>query len=377
MALTISLTPSSRLFAGNPVKLSVASSSLCHYSVYVDDDLIYTGSSIGTFYVYIQDLIEDRLSAPKVYNNETSALISVSSCYCNCTVTVTNEDGDSRSTTFIAHLGGISRAVIRSLGTGNIFASRFLAASGNIFFTLRGGSDYITIRETEITPLVFIYPQTGQLSVEAGGYSYALQGTAGAMYALNLEYLRQRFFADHDIIPSLFCIKKSGSVVTYIGITPASVTRDRYYLRFLNSLGCYEIVEMTGLARRSTSEDTQEQPSYDVFDELVGGYRQQRGRSAVRPMLSVSTGDISENQLLFYQDMLSSDDVTLLGYRGQEFRVIPSSPELTFAHNLKDVQSFTVDLLFSDLDDRHSSDDIDSHLGDGRIHTSEFTDQFN
>ena len=33
--------------------------------------------------------------------------------------------------------------------------------------------------------------------------------------------------------------------------------------------------------------------------------------------------------------------------------------------------------IFSDQDDRYSIDDVDARMGDGRIHTSEFTDQFN
>lgn len=377
MALRATLTPASSLFVGNPVKLDISSSSLCRYKIYVGGSLVYTGSGIGTFYTYIQDVIASRLSAPRPFNNDDRLLIPSTSGVRSCSVEVENAAGETWSTTFKAYLGGVSRAVLRSLGNSNIFTNRFLADTGNIFFTLRGCNDYVTVKETEISPLLFIYPLTGQLSVESGGFTYNLQGEPGSMYALNIDRLRRLYLEEHDLLPSFFTIINSGTTVITIGITPAEVSRDRYYLRFLSSLGAYEIIEMKGLARRSASEDTAETPTFDVFDDLVGGYRQQRARMAVRPQLSLSTGDITEDELIFYQDMLSSEDVTLLGYHGQEFKVLPSSPELTFSHNFSGLQSFVVDLIFSDQDDRYSNDDIDARMGDGRIHTSEFTDQFN
>lgn len=377
MALRATLTPASRLFAGNPVKLDISTSSLCKYRIYVHGTLVYTGSGIGTFYTYIQDIIASHLTAPRPFNNDNRVLIPATSGVRDCSVTVENAAGESWSTSFTAYLGGMSRAVLRSLGQSNIFTNRFLASTGNIFFTLRGCNDYVTIKETEISPLLFIYPLSGLLKVESGGYVYDLEGDAGAMYALNIEQLRKLYYTEHDILPGVFNIRLGNDAVVSIGITPAEVSRDRYYLRFLSSLGAYEVVEMKGLARQSASDDTPDAPTFDVFDELVGGYRQQRGRVPTRHKLSLSTGDVTEDELIFYQDMLASDDVTLLGYHGQEFKVLPSSPELTFAHNFQGLQSFTVDLIFSDQDDRYSIDDVDARMGDGRIHTSEFTDQFN
>jgi len=377
MALIVSLTPASRLFAGNPVKLSISTSSLCKYKVYVNNVLAYTGSGIGSFYTYLQDIIAARLVAPRPFNNDARMLIPATSGVRECLVSVENAAGEYWSTTFTAYLGGMSRAVLRSLGNSNIFTNRFLASTGNIFFTLRGTNDYVTVKETEISPLLFIYPLAGRLSVEYGGESYNLDGDAGAMYALNIEKIRRAFYDDYKCLPGLFNIRLDGDLVVSIGITPAELSRDRYYLRFLSSLGAYEVLEMKGLARRGSAEDNAETPTFDVFDDLVGGYRQQRGRVALRPKLSVSTGDVTEDELIFYQDMLASEDVTLLGYHGQEIKVLPSSPELTFAHNFSGSQSFNVDLIFSDQDDRYSMDDIDARLGDGRIHTHEFTDQFN
>lgn len=377
MALTATLFPASMCFAGNPIRLDIASNVLCRYTVKVNNVSVYEGSGIGSFSAYIQDIIASHLTSPLPFNNDDRFLIPATSGCRPCSVVVDNGVDTPLTLSFTAFLGGMSRGVLRSIGNGNIFTSRFLAETGNIFFTLRGDSSLVTLKETEISPLVFIYPSSGLLSLHSKTFSYNLEGDAGAVYALNIDYARRKFFADHDFIPNFFTLKNGNTEVINIGITQSEIVKDRYYLRFVSSLGQHEVVELKGIARISEDETSDNDNSFDVFDSVVGGYRKERSRAFSRPKLSVSTGDITEDELVFYQDMLASDDVVLLGYHGQEFKVLPSSSELTFAHNYAGVQSFTIDLLFSDSDDHYSTDSLDSRVGDGRIHTSQFTDQFN
>ena len=374
MSLSASLTPSSRVLTGNPLKLTVASDTSCRYTVSVAGTQVYAGSGYGSFYVYLQDIIEPYLSPQLCHNSDSRLLIPVSSCCKSCTVSIT--DGTTTKTlSFTAYPGGVSRTVLRSLGQGNIFTERFLKSTGNIFFSLRGTDSLLLVRETEIIPLLFIYPPSGTLSVRCNSETLALSGTAYAMYALNLEAIRRKFYEDHDFIGNLFEILLSGSLVISIGITQSEFTKDRYLLRFLNSLGAYDLLECTGSASRSTEYD--DDTSYGEYDPTVDGYVTRRDRRRSRQSLSVSTGLMDEDRVIFLQDLLASEDVTLLGYEGRDIRVIPSIDDPKLLHNSFKPQSLTIDLKLADEDDRFSTDDIDSMLGDGRIHTSQFTEQFN
>lgn len=374
MSLTATLTPSSRVLIGNPLRLGIASDGTCRYTVSVDGSEVYSGSGHGTFHVFLQDIIAPYLTPQLCYNSDTRLLIPLSTCCKSCSVTVTSGT-DTRTISFTAYPGGVSRTVLRSLGSGNIFTERFLKSTGNIFFSLRGTDSLILIRETEITPLLFVYPPSGTLSIRCNGETVSLPGTAYAMYALNLEAVRRSFYEDHDFIGSFFELLLNGSLVISIGITQSSLSKDRYLLRFLNSLGAYDLLECTGSAKRGSEYD--DDSSYEEYDDTVDGYVRRRDRRKSRQSLSVSTGLLDEDRLLFIEDLLASEDVTLLGYHGRDVRVIPSVEDLSVLHNAFRPQSLTISLTMADEDDRFSTDDIDSMLGDGRIHTSEFTEQFN
>lgn len=380
MSLSATLTPNGRIFAGNPLKLEVNSDSLCRYIVTVGDEDVFTGSGEGSFFVYLNNVIEPYIHSKVFYNNDPYDLIPVNDVLKNCTVTISNDTDSPIVKSFIAHPGGISRSCFRHLGNTSIFTSRFITDDSshdvNLFFTLRGEDSLVLIKETEISPLLFVYPTSGTLSIVCNNVTIPLSGTAGQPYALNIDRIRRSLFAFNGFIGSYFELKNGVNILARIGITSVDFSKDRYLVRFLNSFGSYEIVECIGSAKRMNSDEHDDE-SFDVFDEIVDGYVRQRNRGMKRLKLSINTGSLTESSLLFYQDMLASDDVTLLGYHGADVKVIPSSPDLTFIHNSEKSQSFSIDFLFADCDDRFTFDDIGSQFGDGRIHTSQFTDHFN
>lgn len=374
MSLTASLTPSSKVLIGNPLRLTIASDTVCRYTISVEGTAVYTGSGQGSFFVFLQDIIAPYLTPQLCHNSDTRLLIPLASCQKSCSISLTNGT-DTRSISFTAYPGGISRTVLRSLGEGNIFTERFLRQTGNIFFSLRGSDSLLLIRETEITPLMFIYPPSGTLSIRCNGETVSLPGTAYSMYALNIEAVRRKFFTDHDFIGNLFELLLNGSIVISIGITQSEITKDRYLLRFLNSLGAYDLLECSGSMERDSEYD--DDTCFEEYDDRVDGYVRHRDRRRMRQKLSVSTGLMDEDGLIFLQDLLSSEDVTLLGYHGRDIKVIPTVEDLKMQHHSFGPQSFRIDLRLSDEEERFSTDDVDSYLGDGRIHTSEFTEQFN
>lgn len=64
------------------------------------------------------------------------------------------------------------------------------------------------MRETELYPLCFIYPEHELKITELlTGQSLAVPGTAGNFYALNLEAVRLKFFTDYGVLANLLtCI---------------------------------------------------------------------------------------------------------------------------------------------------------------------------
>lgn len=373
MSLVVTLSPASRVLAGNPVRLDVSADSETTFQLAVAGTTVYQGSGFGTYFVYLQDLILPYLKPQVLYSDDENLLIPVTGVAKACTVTVT--DGtDTRTLSFTAYPGGLSRSVLRALHESNPFTARFLSPTGNIFFSLRGRGQHLFMRETELVPLVFIYPPSGSLSITAAGKSMSLSGTASQLYALNLERVRRTIYDDYGILAPTFDLMLSGQKVITLSITPSFLTHDRYLIRYLSSLGTYDILECTGLMRRSLDES--DEMTYSVFDKTVDGYVSERRRKPQRLVLKVSSGLMDEDRLLLFLDMLSSQDVTLLGYRGQDIRVIPSTDGLNVPHNGPDPFAISIDLRAADEDSHLSIDDVSEQLGSGSLHTSQFTSQF-
>lgn len=55
MSLTANISPANMALTGNPIKLSINSSSLATYTILVGEQTIFTGSGEGNFFVFIQD----------------------------------------------------------------------------------------------------------------------------------------------------------------------------------------------------------------------------------------------------------------------------------------------------------------------------------
>lgn len=372
MSLIATLTPASSVLAGNPVRLDISSDRDTTFTLSQSGTVIYRGSGSGTYFVYIQDIIASYLQPQILYSSDSRNLIPVTDNGLTFSLSVTN-GSQSRSLSFKAYLGGMSRSVIRSLRQSNPFTARFLSTTGNIFFSLRERGGMLLMRETEITPLLFIYP-SGTLSVVSNSKTVSLSGTAGSLYGLNIEHIRRSLYDSYGFIANTFTLKLGSSNVIDIVITPATLSREHYYLRYLNSLGAYDILDLTGSAMKE--QDDSDESSHTVFDSTVDGYVLERDRLMSRLSLKLDSGLLSEDRLILFQDMLSSSDVTLLGYHGQDIKVIPSADSMDYLHSSLSAQSIGLTLRFADEDSHFSTDDVDEELGSGSLHSSEFTSQF-
>ena len=376
MSLTANIYPATMALTGNPIKLSVNTTSLATYVIKEGNNIVYTGSGEGDFSIFIQDILAAIVQPATLYNESVDVLISATGSAKDITITVTNTEGGEVTLTLKALIGGASKRTLRRLNdeNSNIFTWKLLNSEGNFFQTTRGTGRLFTIRETELLPIPFIYPDA-ELKVVAAGIATPLPGTTGDPVALNLYRLRKNLFETSHILASVFDIYSGEIKACTIVITPGTVSRERYLLQFLNSYGAYERIEVTGIG--SIEHKAADEETYFVYDELVDDYVEARERQSGTDTLKVDSGYRSPEELVYLIDMLSSDDIKILGLDGRNIKVITTADNLASAARATTPESIKLTLRFAESEHHHTGSLLDDDFGSPRIHTEQFTPEFN
>ena len=379
MSLTANIYPTNYVMANNPVKLSIASSSPVTYVVSSSGTTLFEGSGEGTFFVFLQEILQKAVQAATVHNESSAILIDCSTSIANISIVVTNADNETTTLTVKAVAGGVSKRALRLLADENstIFTWKLLNATANFFRSTRSSNDVIYIKETEILPIPFLYPD-GAIKVVAGGVETSLNGTLGQAYALNLYQLRKTIFENTGNLPAVFEIYCGTTKSCTIVITESAVTRERYLLEFVNSLGGYERMEVTGIGSRKFEADADTE-TYTVYDEVVDDYIECRDRRKNRETFIVDSGYKSTDNFSFLLDMISSSDVKILGLSGRNIKVIPTADNLVQAAQSIEPISIKLSLRFAEAEDNYTGElnSFASSDEDNRIHTTQFNDIFN
>ena len=376
MSLTANIYPSTIALAGNPIKLTINSSSVVSYTIRQADRTIFSGSGEGEFSVFLQDIFSGILSPKHLLNESTDILLLDSTSATDIAISVQNTQGETKTLSLKAVIGGISKRLLRRLldENSNIFTWKLLNSSVNFFKTTRTNGRIITIRETELLPIPFLYPD-GALKVVAAGIETSLSGTAGQPVALNLYRLRQKLFQTNQKLASVFDIYSGSTKSCTIVITPGTVSRERYLLEFLNSYGAYERIEVTGIG--NIESEIESDSTYQIYDESIDDYIEARERQSARDKLQVESGYRNTEELVHLMDMLASDDIKILGLSGRNIRVNAVADNLTHAIRSTVPESIKMTLHFVDSDVRYTGSLSEDEIGNPRIHTEQFTPQFN
>nr|DAD67473.1 MAG TPA: hypothetical protein [Siphoviridae sp. cttdo1] len=376
MSLTANIYPATMALTGNPIKLSVNTTSLATYVIKEGNNIVYTGSGEGDFSIFIQDILAAIVQPATLYNESVDVLISATGSAKDITIAVTNTEGGEVTLTLKALIGGVSKRTLRRLNdeNSNIFTWKLLNSEGNFFQTTRGTGRIFTLRETELLPIPFIYPD-GELKVVASGITTTLPGTTGDPVALNLYRLRKNLFETSHVLASVFDIYSGEIKACTIVITPGTVSRERYLLQFLNSYGAYERIEVTGIG--SIEHKAADEETYFVYDELVDDYVEARERQSGTGTLKVDSGYRSPEELVYLIDMLSSDDIKILGLDGRNIKVIATADNLASAARATTPESIKLTLRFAESEHHHTGSLLDDDFGSPRIHTEQFTPEFN
>lgn len=379
MSLNVNILPRTMALSGNPIRLDIDSSSPVSYEIQDGEETIFEGSGEeGTFHVFIDEILSAILSPTRYVGEETDIILDASGNLKDYIVNVTNTEGEKKILQHKVLLGGISKRALRHLNQegSNIFTFKLLNAAGNFFMSTRTETKVLAIKETEIRPLLFIAPKTTFTVTVSDKISKEITGlSTGKCYALNLNALRSYFFDTNNILSNQFIISTDEGTAVTIVIRSATIEKERYYLEFLNSYGAYECIDVTG--KPTLDQDSGEEETYGKYDELVNDYIESRERVRTVDTIHVQTGFKTGKEFMFLLDMLSSDDIYLLGYEDREIKVNASADSLAVAKTINQPQSLPITLRFADSE-RHFTQALQgSDFDNPRIHTKEFSKEFN
>lgn len=379
-ALKVNIYPTGNAFTRNPIFLSVSSCSMATYSIRMNNEEVFKGNGIGEFRVNIAEIVETGISGTRILPEGTNHIFAVSGLSAEVTIRVVNEGEEECNLSFTAWKGGISKKEfkrLRNLGT-DIFNLKFLNESCNFFFTTRSNDWRIIMRETELYPLCFIYPEHELKITELlTGRSIFLPGTAGNLHALNLEAVRLEFFTSYGVLANLFDVYSGGTFACRIGIEQSPTVRERYRLRFLNSYGVYEVFSLEGDASVTPGMDEDDNAVFRRYDEITDDYYSDRIRTDIQTVVTIKTGFKRPQEIRFLLDLLSSDDVYLAGYGREEIKVIPSAEEFSYRVHPETPQNVTLKLTFADKESNWTGEIAESGYRKPRVHSKEFSKQFN
>ena len=379
-ALKVNIYPTGNAFTRNPIFLSVSSSSMATYSIRMNNEEIFKGNGIGEFRVNIAEIVETGITDVRILSDNMEHLLAVSGLSAEVTIHVVNEGEEEDNLSFTAWKGGISKKEfrrLRNMGT-DIFSLKFLNESCNFFFTTRSNDWRITMRETELYPLCFIYPgHELKITELLTGQSLAVPGTTGSLYALNLEAVRLKFFTDYGVLANLFDVYSGDTFALRIGIEQSPTVREHYRLRFLNSYGTYEVFSLEGEASVTPGMDEDEDAVFRRYDEITDDYYSDRIRTEIQEAVTIKTGFKRPQEIRFLLDLLSSDNVYLSGYGQEEIKVIPSAEEFSYRVRPDAPQNVTLKLTFAEKESNWTGEITESGYRKPGVHSKEFSKQFN
>lgn len=374
--LRASISPTPIALAGNPVKLSIYSTSVVTFSI----GSIYSGSiEAGTTDIFIEEIVQELLPAwsfNDISDEKKNDLLILAEIFKDYIISITNTSGDKITLSHTILPGGVSKETLRALvaDNNNIFNFKLLNPANNLFMTSRTNGQYIIMRETEIMPLVFLYPG-GKMKVEAAGEMIELPtGTERRPYALNIPALRQKLFYDNNKLVNRFDVYFDQYYSATVLLTPGAIAETRYIIEFMNSYGVYERVEVTGIPTLEPEAD--EEAIYSVYDSDVNDYVEKRSRRASRNILQVQSGFKNQEELIFLIDMLASEHIRLLGYGEQPIICTASAEDMSIALVSREPSSLQITLRFVDKD-THFTHSFAFDFDDNRIHVDQFSQQFN
>lgn len=276
--------------------------------------------------------------------------------------------------------GGVSKQNFRFFARSgcDAFDGRFLGVPVNFFLTTRSSDWRIEMKETELSPLYFLAKGPSmRVAIEdrlTGTFEYF--ELSPGLYALMPDNLRRLFLNKTGKLSNLFNIYIEDVYACQLAITAAGVVKERYRLKFRNSFGVFETMEITGAMSVTTSPE-EDEPSYQVFDVVTRSFIRMRRRLEEQDVLTINT-PLGVDRVEFMKDMLSSEEIYLLDASAAPVRVIVTSDK--FAHAVFADSPEYVSLTLRPCEaEKFNMAEINSEWAAGKpkVHSDEFKETFN
>ncbi|MDR0866579.1 MAG: hypothetical protein LBO74_16850 [Candidatus Symbiothrix sp.] len=216
----------------------------------------------------------------------------------------------------IALRGGISNQSFRKLWENgyDIFTYRLGSYFDQFLFTTRTNGKEIKLKKAELYPFVFIHfglPIT--FRSESGTEIQTEAQPAGTICAMDIRAVLGEMPAGTkriDVCPQ-------GDYSFHFLIQEERKLEEKYLIRFRNSLGAFEMIEVTG--RANHAPEFLNENSYETLTDF-DFYEERRSRVKTKGVIEVETGYKERKDFPFIMDMIKSDEIYFLCPDGDSFR---------------------------------------------------------
>lgn len=356
-------------------------------------EIFYAGSSIftGRFSANMRMNVAEIVDAfvplfadPPENNDDPVVLIENEADFSKRVLLCKFKWDNDEITQYTCHVvpGGISRQNHKRLVEidSDIFQHRFLNPKVNFFLTTRTSAWHLSIKETELYPLYFLASAGDVIRIidNTGKNVYENSDIDEGVYALDLKALRKYFITNGNILSSLYDVYYNSHFSCRIAIERCNASHDRYRLKFRNSLGVFEIIELTGEISITPEYSDSEDSKFMRYDPITAAFYSDRERIERGQSVSIGTGVKSPDETRFLMDMLASEEVYLLDMTPLPVKVIPSVENMSYSPRPEVPQKFTLKLELSSSETNIMQDILDGSTGrKPRIFSKQFSKQFN
>lgn len=274
--------------------------------------------------------------------------------------------------------GGVSKAIIKLLDQNNydIFTYKILNSFGQFLFTTRTFGKQILIRDTELHNFLFFHPGTTIAVTNEKDYEIVIEENYKQFTScsLNLEAIYNRYILLTESAPSTVNVHVDGVKTFSFKIIPGTISEYQYAIRFRDSFGVFEKVEVTG--KPYQKPEFSEEKSYQELTKY-GTFEDRRSRVEHRDVIEVETGYKTRSEHSFIIDLVKSNEMYFIDKDGIEKRCSVSADDLKFEERLIQPSSIKLKVALVDLEEFAGTGFDLNDLLEGRIFTENFDEPFN
>ncbi|TFD95548.1 hypothetical protein E2605_11925 [Dysgonomonas capnocytophagoides] len=360
--IRITKQPASFSLAGNPVLFEIETDSADPVDVLVE----VNGSSVNliaypypknlsyTADIEISDILKAHFDQDTSVPDDNIIVSALADFVLDYSVTI----GTSKVELHTIN-GGISDQLALVLDEYGMdaFSYRLESTDRSFLFTTRTNSPNIILKESEVFPFIFLHPgQSISFKTANNRVITTPSMTKGTACLMDINTLRKTFYDLYKEVPTYFQILVENSYTFDITVTPNRISEDFHLLRFRNSLGGFEQMEITG--RPYFTPEISDDYSWKKLNSRRT-FETRKERNEISHKLTVETGYKTGDELFFLMDILSSDQVYLVS-RDESIRrcMVKASSDIKIPFPVITPQSIALEISLL-VSEKFYSPDVD------------------